>query len=107
MAENVTPYEHRKLFETCKPDAKFRLVSKEGIRSVSAGDREILEVSPAALTALAREAFLDVSFLLRRRHNEQLAGPANAARPFGRVDETMARLLHVARFADALAPTHR
>jgi hypothetical protein len=41
------------------------------------------------------------------RRNEQLAGPANAARRFGRVDETMARLLHVARFADALAPTHR
>ena len=43
---------------------------------VSVGDFEghpILKVSPEALTVMANTAFRDVSFLLRRSHNEQVA----------------------------------
>jgi fumarate hydratase, class I len=36
-------------------------------------DRDVLRIEPEALTLLAREAMRDVSFLLRRRHNEQVA----------------------------------
>ncbi len=43
---------------------------------VSTGDfegRKILKVTPQALTLMANTAFRDVSFLLRRSHNEQVA----------------------------------
>ena len=36
--------------------------------------KKILKVTPEALTLLSRTAFRDVSFLLRRSHNEQVAG---------------------------------
>lgn len=73
MKKTVKPFTYHELFEMERPAAKFRLLSKEGIKTGKAGDREILEVAPAALTALAREAFRDVSFLLRRAHNEKVA----------------------------------
>lgn len=69
----ATAFEYRKLFELPPPSARFRLLAKEGVRTVKAAGREILEVSPDILARLAREAFREVSFLLRRAHNEQVA----------------------------------
>ena len=66
-------FKFTELFQLAKPSAKFRLVSREGVTVARCGGREVLEVEPAALTRLAREAIRDVSFLLRRAHNEQLA----------------------------------
>ncbi len=66
-------FKYSEMFQLEKSKAKFRLVSKDGVRVAKAGDREVLEVSPEALTLLAREAVRDISFLLRRAHNEQLA----------------------------------
>ncbi len=66
-------FKYSEMFQLEKSKAKFRLVSKDGVGVVKAGDREVLEVSPEALTLLAREAVRDISFLLRRAHNEQLA----------------------------------
>ncbi len=61
------------LFQPPAPGSKFRLLSKDGVKVINAGGREILEIAPETLTALAREAMRDVSFLLRRAHNEKLA----------------------------------
>lgn len=69
----MADFKYAELFQLAKPAAKFRLVSKEGVVVSRDGGREILEVEPAALTRLAREAIKDVSFLLRRAHNEQVA----------------------------------
>jgi fumarate hydratase class I len=66
-------FKHTELFQLEKSKAKFRLVSREGVTVARCGGREVLEVEPAALTRLAREAIRDVSFLLRRAHNGQLA----------------------------------
>jgi len=66
-------FKYTELFQLAKRDTKFRLVSKEGVVVQRDGGREILEVAPEALTRLAREAVRDVSFLLRRAHNEQVA----------------------------------
>ncbi|HCC49127.1 MAG TPA: fumarate hydratase [Elusimicrobia bacterium] len=66
-------FKYTELFQLDKPKCKFRLVSKEGVVMSRDGGREILEVEPEALTRLAREAIRDVSFLLRRAHNEQVA----------------------------------
>ncbi|MGD9642462.1 MAG: FumA C-terminus/TtdB family hydratase beta subunit [Elusimicrobiales bacterium] len=67
-------FKFTELFQLAERDTKFRLVSREGVTVARCGGREVLEVEPAALTRLAREAIRDVSFLLRRSHNEQLAG---------------------------------
>lgn len=69
----MTEFKYTELFQLEKPKAKFRLVSKDGVKVTAAGGRETLEVAPEALTRLAREALRDISFLLRRAHNEQVA----------------------------------
>ncbi len=47
--------------------------SEKYVRVERFGGRDVLCVDPEALTALAREAMRDVSFLLRPRHNAQVA----------------------------------
>jgi fumarate hydratase class I len=66
-------FKYSELFQLGKRDTRYRLVTRDGIKTIKAGGREILEVAPETLTRLAREAVRDVSFLLRRAHNEQLA----------------------------------
>jgi fumarate hydratase class I len=56
-----------------KDETQYRLVSKEGVKVVKLGDKEFLEVSPAALTKLAAEAIHDISHYLRPEHLQQLA----------------------------------
>ncbi len=56
------------------PDStKYRLLTKEGISVATFEGKEILKVSPAALTNLANQAMRDVSFHLRLEHNEMVA----------------------------------
>jgi fumarate hydratase class I len=69
----MAEFKYTELFQLEKPKAKFRLISKEGLVVSKDGGREILEIEPDTLTNLAREAMRDISFLLRRAHNEQLA----------------------------------
>ena len=52
---------------------KYRLVSKEGVSVIKLGDREFLQVEPAALTHLTETAIHDISHYLRTEHLEQLA----------------------------------
>jgi fumarate hydratase class I len=56
------------------PDTQtdYRLVSPDGVRTVAAAGRTFLEVEPAALTRLAREAVADIQHLLRPSHLAQL-----------------------------------
>ncbi len=61
------------MFQTGKDDTEYYLLTKDG---VSVGDfegKQILKVSPEALTRMANAAFRDVNFLLRRSHNLQVA----------------------------------
>ena len=69
----MTEFKYTELFQLPEPKARFRLLSKEGVKVVKAGDREILEVAPETLAMLAREAVKEISFLLRRAHNRQVA----------------------------------
>ena len=66
-------FKYNELFELAESSAKFRLFSKEGVKLIKAGDREILDVAPEALVRLAREAVKEISFLLRPSHNAQVA----------------------------------
>ncbi|WBB63432.1 fumarate hydratase [Streptomyces sp. WMMC500] len=50
----------------------YRLLTKEGVRTVEAGGRTFLEVAPEALRLLAAEAMHDISHYLRPAHLAQL-----------------------------------
>ncbi|HJP76684.1 MAG TPA: fumarate hydratase [Pseudonocardiaceae bacterium] len=51
---------------------EYRLVSSDGVRLIKAADREFLEIDPAVLTLLAKEAIKDIQHLLRPSHLAQL-----------------------------------
>src|SRR5579864_1125831 len=52
---------------------KYRLVSREHVRTAEFAGQPVLVVEPEALALLAREAMRDVSFLLRPKHQRQVA----------------------------------
>ena len=54
-------------------ETEYRLLSTEGVSTATFEGREILKVTPGALSYLAREAFHDTSFYLRPKHLEQVA----------------------------------
>ena len=51
---------------------QYRLVSKEGVSVVKHGDKEFLQVEPAALVKLTHEAIHDINHYLRAEHLQQL-----------------------------------
>ena len=51
---------------------KYRLVSTEGVSVVKLGDKEFLQVEPAALEKLTSEAIHDINHYLRSEHLQQL-----------------------------------
>jgi fumarate hydratase class I len=51
---------------------KYRLVSKEGVSVIKLGDKEFLQVEPAALEKLTAEAIHDINHYLRSEHLQQL-----------------------------------
>jgi fumarate hydratase class I len=52
---------------------KYRLLTKDHVSVTRFDGTEILKIQPEALTLVAREAFRDVSFLLRTAHLEKVA----------------------------------
>ena len=70
----TTPeFKYAPMFQTGKDDTEYYLLSKEGVSMGEFEGKPILKVSSEALTALARHAFRDVNFLLRRSHNLKVA----------------------------------
>ena len=51
---------------------KYRLVSREGVSVVKHGEKEFLQVEPAALELLTSEAIHDINHYLRAEHLQQL-----------------------------------
>jgi fumarate hydratase, class I len=74
------PFQFESLFQLAPDhDTPYRLLTKDHLSTVAVAGTTYLQVAPQALTLLAREAFVDVSFLLRRAHlarlKEELADP--------------------------------
>ena len=70
----ATPeFKYAPMFQLGNDDTEYRLLTKEGVTISEFEGKEIVKVSPEALTLLAQEAFHDVEFMLRRSHNEQVA----------------------------------
>lgn len=69
----IPEFRYAHMFQQGKDTTEYYLLTKD---HVSVGDFEgkpMLKVAPEALTLLSRTAFRDVSFMLRREHNEQVA----------------------------------
>ena len=70
---NTPEFKYAPMFQTGKDDTEYYLLTKEGVSMSEFEGQPILKVSPEALTMLTQQAFKDVSFHLRRAHNEQVA----------------------------------
>lgn len=69
----IPEFKYAHMFQQGKDTTEYYLLTKE---YVSVGDFEgkpMLKIAPEALTLLSRTVFRDVSFMLRREHNEQVA----------------------------------
>ena len=64
--DEILPIDHH------HPETPWRLVSTDGVSVVEGAGRRFLQVEPEVLTALTREAFRDISHLLRPGHLAQL-----------------------------------
>ncbi len=61
------------MFQVGQDDTEYYLLTKEGVSMGEFEGQPILKVAPEALSTLTHQAFYDVSFHLRRTHNEQVA----------------------------------
>jgi fumarate hydratase class I len=60
-------------FPVSGDDTEYRLLTKDFISVIKMEGEEILKIAPEGLVFLANQAIRDVSFLLRAKHNEQVA----------------------------------
>jgi len=66
-------FQYQEPFPLAPDTTQYRKLDLPGISTAEFDGQEVLKVDPAVLTALAREAMRDVSFLLRPAHLEQVA----------------------------------
>jgi fumarate hydratase class I len=70
----ATPeFKYRPMFQRGKDDTEYYLLTKDYVSVSEFEGHPILKVEKEGLTAMANAAFHDVSFMLRRSHNEQVA----------------------------------
>ena len=70
----MTPeFKYAPMFQLGEDNTEYYLLTKEGVSVGEFEGHEMLKVTPQALTMLANQCFHDVSFMLRRSHNEQVA----------------------------------
>ncbi len=68
------PFKYQPPFPMVTPDdTEYYLLTKDYVSVTECNGKEMLVVEPEALTRLANAAMRDVSFLLRRKHNEMVA----------------------------------
>ena len=66
-------FTYSKPFQRGEDTTTYRLVSKKYVKKARFGGKPVLVVDPKALSLLAYEAMRDVSFLLRPKHQQQVA----------------------------------
>ena len=70
---NAPEFKYAPMFQLGQDDTEYYLLTKEGVSVSEFEGHPILKITPEALTKMANAAFRDVSFLLRRSHNLQVA----------------------------------
>ena len=68
----MTAFQYQPMFEHGVDETEYRHLTSDHVATTRCNGREILEVEPAALARLAKEAMDDVAHLLRSSHLEQL-----------------------------------
>ena len=68
----MATFQYQKLFEHSGHDTPWRRLDVEGIRTVQAGGRTVLQVESSVLTELVFQAVRDISHLFRPGHLAQL-----------------------------------
>lgn len=66
-------FKYAPMFQMGKDDTEYYLLTNDGVSVSEFEGKPILKVTPEALTMLTQQAFHNVSFMLRRTHNEQVA----------------------------------
>ena len=66
-------FKYAPMFQTGKDDTEYYLLTKDYVSVSEFEGTPVLKVAPEGLRLMARTAFHDVSFFLRRSHNEQVA----------------------------------
>ena len=70
----ATPlFKYQPMFEKGKDTTEYYLLTKDYVSVSEFEGNPILKIEKEGLTAMANAAFRDVSFMLRRSHNEQVA----------------------------------
>ena len=72
MAQAVE-FKYAPMFQVGKDDTEYYLLTKDYVSEGEFEGHKILKVQPEALTLLAKQAFHDANFMLRRSHNESVA----------------------------------
>ena len=72
MATNP-PFHYQPMFEHGEDKTEYYLLTKDYVSVSEFEGKPILKIEKEGLTAMANAAFRDVSFMLRRSHNEQVA----------------------------------
>ena len=67
------PFQFQPTFPLGKDKTEYYLLSKDYVSTKEFNGKKMLVVEPEGLTMLAQHAMRDVSFLLRREHNEMVA----------------------------------
>ncbi|OAM90867.1 fumarate hydratase [Termitidicoccus mucosus] len=67
------PFFYQDTFPLGADDTEYRLLSKEGVSTVTIDGKELVKVAPEALAFLAEQAMHDCSFMLRPKHLAQVA----------------------------------
>lgn len=66
-------FKYAPMFQVGKDDTEYYLLTKDFVSVSEFEGKPILKIAPEGLTTMIHAAFRDVSFLLRRKHNEQVA----------------------------------
>ncbi|HKK02125.1 MAG TPA: fumarate hydratase, partial [Desulfuromonadales bacterium] len=66
-------FKYQDPFPLGKDTTKYRLLTKDYVKTAEFEGEQVLKVDPEGLTFLANQAMRDVSFLLRPEHNEMVA----------------------------------
>ena len=69
----MAEFKYQEPFPLSGDDTSYRLLTKDYVSVAEFGGEEILKIEPEGLAFLAANAMRDTSFLLRARHNEQVA----------------------------------
>jgi fumarate hydratase class I len=69
----MVEFKYQDPFPLSDDDTTYRLLTKDYVGVARFGNEEILKIAPEALEFLTNQAMREVSFLLRPKHNDQVA----------------------------------